>query len=202
MKIAEFREYIRVVRALLDGDEVEYTLNGRTRIIDFLHKDMGFFNLQDRVPIYVAANGPLALRTVGEMGDGLMSVFNEQPAVLEQNLGLLRQGAARAERNLCRQIFRLRRSPQFIPLAKDEPINSERVIDEAGPWAVAALHFVWELFMKSGDEAVVPPAFQGVFRRLLPTCLPNDHVGRKKVSPDPQRAWHVHCAGRTSVYDS
>ena len=38
MKVRDFREYLRVVRTLLRGGEVEYTLNGTTRTIKFLHQ--------------------------------------------------------------------------------------------------------------------------------------------------------------------
>src|SRR6476659_1053740 len=58
MPVAEFREYLKVVRALLRGEAVEYTLAGRTREIKFLHRDRRFINLDDPIPIYVAANGP------------------------------------------------------------------------------------------------------------------------------------------------
>src|SRR6058998_3596780 len=64
MKIREFREYLRVVRGLLAGEEVEYTLNGVTRVIRFLHQDLGFLDLTHPIPLYLAANGPLALRAV------------------------------------------------------------------------------------------------------------------------------------------
>jgi len=37
MKIRDFREYLRVVRSLLRGEEVEYTLHGVTRAIRFFH---------------------------------------------------------------------------------------------------------------------------------------------------------------------
>ena len=48
MKIRDFREYLRIVRSLLRGEEVEYTLNGTTRTIRFLHQDLKFLDL----PIY------------------------------------------------------------------------------------------------------------------------------------------------------
>src|SRR5579859_2175973 len=38
MPVAEFREYLKVVRTLLRGEAVEYTLGGRTREIKFLHR--------------------------------------------------------------------------------------------------------------------------------------------------------------------
>src|SRR5580704_9090671 len=55
MPIKEFREYLRVTRALLNGEAVEYTYHGRTREIQFLHQDRHFIDLEHRVPIYVAA---------------------------------------------------------------------------------------------------------------------------------------------------
>jgi hypothetical protein len=48
MKIGEFREYLRVVRALFQGEEVEYTHKGETRAIRFLHLDLGFINILGR----------------------------------------------------------------------------------------------------------------------------------------------------------
>src|SRR5918992_1648526 len=40
MRVPDFREYLRVVRTLLKGEEVEYTHNGVTRAICFLHQDL------------------------------------------------------------------------------------------------------------------------------------------------------------------
>lgn len=68
-KINAFREYLRVVRALLHGEEVEYTVEGTTRTIRFLHRDLRFINLDDPIPLYIAANGPRALKVTGEYGD-------------------------------------------------------------------------------------------------------------------------------------
>ena len=70
MPVAEFREYLKVVSALLHGEAVEYTFRGRTREIKFLHRDRRFINLDDPIPIYVAADGPRVCETTGEFGDG------------------------------------------------------------------------------------------------------------------------------------
>ena len=193
MKIGAFREYVRVVRALLNGEEVEYSLNGRKRTIGFLHKEMGFFNLEHHIPIYIAANGPRALRTAGEMGDGLMSVFNEQPAVLKQNLALVHEGAESISRNLPSP-FPTATITAVIPLNDDEPIDSSRVIDEAGPWAVATLHFVWELFDETGDESVVPPAFHGVFEDYC-------HHVEKMQTPAEKRYMQIHNGHGTFIVE-
>src|SRR3954467_2394907 len=67
VKARAFREYLRVLRALLHGEEVDYGLgddgdpaDARTDI-RFLHPDKGFIDVEHPVPIYVAADGPLAL---------------------------------------------------------------------------------------------------------------------------------------------
>src|SRR5712692_11416556 len=86
MKVRDFREYLRVVRRLLAGEEVEFTLHGVTRAIRFLHLDLQFIDVEHPIPIYVAANGPRALQVVGEHGDGLVSVGNEHPRVLRRHV--------------------------------------------------------------------------------------------------------------------
>src|SRR5258706_940561 len=50
MKFRAFRDYLRVVRSLLRGDEVEYTHDGVTRAIQFLHHDLRFVNLSHPIP--------------------------------------------------------------------------------------------------------------------------------------------------------
>jgi hypothetical protein len=51
---------------------VDYTYNGETRDIRFLHRDLGFINIDNPIPIYVAGNNPRVLRAAGEYGDGLV----------------------------------------------------------------------------------------------------------------------------------
>src|SRR4029079_3826106 len=58
MTVKEFREYLRVVSGLLNGEAVEYSYRGKTREIQFLHRDRYYLNLDNLLPIYVAANGP------------------------------------------------------------------------------------------------------------------------------------------------
>lgn len=162
MRIRDFREYLRVVRALLQGEEVEYTLNGVTRALHFLHLDRGFINLEDRVPIYVAANGPLALKVAGEFGDGLVSVFNERPEVLQANLRAVQAGAERAHRVLAAN-FHTAALTTAVVLKPGEKLTSDRVIDECGSQVTCVLHFVYEIFQQTRREEVIPEAFRGIW---------------------------------------
>ena len=162
MKIRDFREYLRVLRTLLQGEEVEYTLNSTTRTIRFLHQDLGFLDLEHQIPIYVAANGPLALKSAGIYGDGLISVFNEQPEVLQHNLGVVKQGAEQAARTIGPD-FHTSALTSAVVLHPGEKLTSDRVIEESGSWVAAALHFVYEIYRFTKQEDVVPEAFRDIW---------------------------------------
>ena len=53
MRIKEFHEYLRVVRTLLKGEAVEYTFGGRTREIQFLHRELHYLDLEHPIPIWM-----------------------------------------------------------------------------------------------------------------------------------------------------
>src|SRR3712207_2691898 len=72
MKLAEFRPYARTVRALLDGENTPYTYNGQTRDVRFIHQTQGYIELEPRIPMHIAGNGPGARRFAGSFADGLV----------------------------------------------------------------------------------------------------------------------------------
>lgn len=163
-KIDAFREYLRVVRALLRGEEVDYTLDGVTRPIRFLHQDQGFLELQPEIPVYIAANGPRALAVTGEYGDGLTTLLYEDPTVLQGHLDLVKQGAKQAGRQLP-DPFHVAAVSAAVVLRAGETLASERVIDACGAWVTTALHFVYEVYALSGDEDVIPEAFRDIWEQ-------------------------------------
>jgi 5,10-methylenetetrahydromethanopterin reductase len=69
MKAAAFRDYLSTVRGLLHGEEVEHVVNGEARPIRFLDRQLESLCLDPPVPIYVAANGPKALKAAGAFGE-------------------------------------------------------------------------------------------------------------------------------------
>ena len=162
MRIRDFREYLRVVRTLLRGEEIEYTFNDRTRTIQFLHQDLRFINLENPVPIYVAANGPRALRTAGEFGDGLISAFNERPDMLQFHLQLVEEGAKKVERTLP-DTFHTSALTTSVVLQPGESLTSDRVIDECGSQVAGALHFIYEIYQQTGKEEGILDAFRGIW---------------------------------------
>jgi alkanesulfonate monooxygenase SsuD/methylene tetrahydromethanopterin reductase-like flavin-dependent oxidoreductase (luciferase family) len=184
MKIRDFREYLRVVRTLLRGEEVEYTLGTETRAIRFLHLDLGFIDVEHEIPIYVAANGPLALRVAGELGDGLMSVGAENPAVMERNLAALRDGARRAGRSLTAD-FHTATLTTAVILRPGERLDSERVVEQCGSHVASVLHFVYEIWKQTGNDAVVPEAFSDVWEEY---CAYVDRM----ATPAEKRYQQIH----------
>ncbi len=161
MKIRDFREYLRVVRALLQGEEVDFTLGETTRTIKFLHQDLKFLDLDNPIPIIVAANGPLALKAAGEFGDGLVSVLNEQKEVLESNMEYVGQGAARVGRSM--SDYHTVSLTSVVVLEPGEKLTSDRVIDECGSWVSAVLHFAYEIYEFTGNEDMIPPAIADIW---------------------------------------
>jgi 5,10-methylenetetrahydromethanopterin reductase len=156
MKAGPFREYLRVLRALLHGEEVDYALDGagERHAIRFLHPDAGFIDVAHPVPIYVAADGPLALRSAGAYGDGRVCSHNQTRARLQKSLAVMQEGAAAVGRVLPAD-FHTAALGYACVLRPGESITSDRVIDEVGPMAIASLHYWWELYQKDGDTSTV-----------------------------------------------
>ena len=76
MPVESFGEYVRVVRALLDGDEIGYALNGSVHKIRFQNDRLGHLG-EAPIPIHVGAIGPKAQALAGELGDAVLRAFRE-----------------------------------------------------------------------------------------------------------------------------
>jgi len=166
----DFREYLRVVRGLLDGEEVAFTHAGETRAIRFLHRDLDFVALEPRIPLYVAANGPIALAAAGAFGHGRISAGNEPAATLERSLSAVAAGAREAGRTLP-DPFHTAALTYSCVLRPGEALTpgglTERVIDQVGAMVMASLHYWWELFQKSGSDDFVPDSCRDEWDQYL-----------------------------------
>jgi alkanesulfonate monooxygenase SsuD/methylene tetrahydromethanopterin reductase-like flavin-dependent oxidoreductase (luciferase family) len=154
MKAGAFREYLRVLRAHLHGQEIDYELSGERHDIRFLHADRGFIDVVHPVPIYVAADGPLALKAAGAYGDGRVCSHNQTRARLQKSLEIMQQGAAAVGRALPEDFHTAALSYACV-LKPGESMTSDRVIDAIGPMAAATLHYWWEFYQKDGDTSTV-----------------------------------------------
>ena len=154
MRLAAFREYVEVVRALLRGDEVSYALDGERHPIRFQMREHRFIDLDHPIPLYVAAFGPKAQALAGELGDGLISGLprgGTVPAMLDN----ARRGAARAGRVLPADFY----TSGMMTLAMLQPgerADSERVVAECGAAVVTGLHYLVAQHLETGQD---PPEY-------------------------------------------
>jgi alkanesulfonate monooxygenase SsuD/methylene tetrahydromethanopterin reductase-like flavin-dependent oxidoreductase (luciferase family) len=154
MRLGPFREYVKVVRALLAGHEVDYTLDGETHPIRFQMREHRFIDLEHPIPLYIAGFGPKAQALAGELADGLVSGLprgGSVPAMLAH----AERGAAQAGRTLPADFL----TAAMVTLAMREPgetLASERIIAECGPAIISGLHYLVARHLETGED---PPEY-------------------------------------------
>ncbi|MGR8919168.1 MAG: LLM class flavin-dependent oxidoreductase [Gammaproteobacteria bacterium] len=179
MGIREFREYLRVVRAMLDDEEVEFTWRDKTTRLRWQDHGAGFRNVEDRIPMYVAANGPLALKTAGAIGDGIVSLFNEDPEMLTSHLAQARAGADKAGRTFPAD-FHTTALTHAVVLRPGEKLSDERIQRLAAPWTAVAIHFVYEIWRYTGNDDVVPAYMKNIWEEYTDQTSHRD-VGEERL---------------------
>src|SRR5262252_2066831 len=154
MRLAPFREYVEVVRALLAGKEVDYTLEGETHPIRFQMREHRFIDLEHPIPIYIAGFGPKAQALAGEIADGLVSGLprgGSVPAMLAH----AERGAAQGGRRLPTDFL----TAAMVTLALRRPgeaLDSERIVAECGPAILSGLHYLVARHLETGED---PPEY-------------------------------------------
>ena len=138
VKLADFREEVRVIHDLLQNGEATYNTEGVSRKIRYLHRDRRFISLDGPIPFYVAGNGPKVLGLAGEFGDGAVTTGVVTPQRVADVLAHINAGAARARRKL--KNFPLVSLTHICVLRPGEDLDSPRVKTMAGPWVMANLH--------------------------------------------------------------
>jgi 5,10-methylenetetrahydromethanopterin reductase len=154
MQLKPFREYIRVVRALLNGEEVDYTLDGATHRIRFQMREHHFIDLDHAIKLYVAAFGPKAQALAGELGDGLVSGL-PRGGTVPSMLANARAGAARVGRTLGAD-FQVSAMVTLVLLHPGEALTSERIIAESGAAVITGLHYLVARHLETCEE---PPEY-------------------------------------------
>jgi alkanesulfonate monooxygenase SsuD/methylene tetrahydromethanopterin reductase-like flavin-dependent oxidoreductase (luciferase family) len=164
--VARLREYFRVVRGLLDGEEVSYPDRGEPRLIKFMHLDRHYINLEDRIPIFIAANGPKAIRLAGEVADG-WTTATKSPEVAQRYFRELHEGARIGGRDLASGFYASFQTCACV-LRPGERLESERVVNEVGSYVTTILHLSYEVWQASGrNNDVVPPFFRNIWEDYL-----------------------------------
>ena len=174
VKLSDMEDYIRVVQALWRRETVETEIEGKQRLIRFLNPELGLINLDDPMPLYIAASGPKARTLTAKLEagwiDGAASV-----AHATANLALMRAAWTTGSLNAVAWAG-------GAVLKPGEPYDSPRVIAQAGPRAAVMMH-------RAADQALSRRAAEYV--RL---CQPDNssdaaarYVGELvRRSTDPQ----------------
>jgi 5,10-methylenetetrahydromethanopterin reductase len=148
--MAEFEEYLGVLRPLLRGEEAMVRWRGRTAPTRHLMPDAGFVAFDPEIPLYVSSFGPKSLAIAGVHGDGAVLSVPPNPAAAAGVRARLTAAAAAAGRTLDRASFPLASLTTMVVLEPGETVASERVKAEAGAFAIAALHYTYEQWRQYG----------------------------------------------------
>ena len=160
LKWSEFPRMIDEIQALLRGETVMF--DGKP--ISMLHWDSQAPQRPSEVPWILGVNGPRGLATAGEMGCG---VFTSRPRPDADYGGLT-------------DVILLTSGTVMEP---GETVDSQRVIETAGPWVSVAYHAFLE--QKDGRLETFPNA--GEFVKLV------------EQVPEDERHLHVHAGHLTNL---
>ncbi len=180
-----FREEVRVIHDLLRDGEADYRTEGMERKIRFLHRDLRFINLDDKIPFYVAANGPKTLALAGEFGDGVITTGITTPERMATVRKHIEEGARRSGRS--GKDLPVVSLTHVCVLRPGEAIDSPRVKAMTGPWVMASLHAIAAGYARPTSLA---PEVSKVYDEYAA------HVARM---PERERYLHVHLGHCTFV---
>ena len=153
IRIKPFAEYIRLVRGLLHGEEVEYAEDGGAHAIRFQRPGQGNYDLSGPIPIHVGGFGPRAQALAGELGDGLITGI-PRGGTISEALANVRHGAERAGRVLDQ--FQTTALVNLMVLEPGEALDSPRVVQQLGPSIMANVHYLVDAARDTGIE---PPDY-------------------------------------------
>lgn len=152
------REDVRVIRGLVHGEEVEFQHGKEQRAIKFFHQGQNFTNTRDPVPIHVAANAPQAMVLAGEIGDGFITSRTNSLDGWNATWGQVRHGAEKAGKDPAALYTTVLTTACL--LRPGEGYDSPRVRHQAGPWAMLAMHALYE---RVQNPTAAPEAIRPIF---------------------------------------
>jgi len=163
MKIAEYRDYLQVLSALLRGETVDYKHSGVTKPIKMLmHDETGYMNLEPKIPLYVSGFGPRAMGLAGEFGDGLVFAIPPRGVAVPEAMSHARQGAARIGRDIGSDFLNCALT-NIALLQPGEAVDSDRIKRLIGPNVMASVYYFYDEVHERGVE--VPEFLKPMWKR-------------------------------------
>src|SRR5262245_1630160 len=170
MRLADLRDYVRVVRGLLAGETVKWDAEGAARTVRFLDPASGLLGMGGRIPLHVSAFGPRARALTAEIADGWLA-FVGRPSRALRDIREMEESCRSAGRDpstLYKTAFTM-----GSVLGDSEPADSPRARAEAGPLAPSCSHGVMAGALKARVPEALAPAV-AEYRRLYERFEPAD----------------------------
>jgi len=137
VKLADMKEYIRIVQALLAGETTEWEFEGKRRKIRFLNPEIGAINIKDKIPLYISATGQNSRTLVAELGAGWICPLGN-PQIAQGAMTDMKAKWQAAGRDL-KDLHAIGELGGCV-LRDGEAYDSPRVKDQAGPSAIMLVH--------------------------------------------------------------
>lgn len=192
VRFADFREQVRVLHDLLRHGEATYNTEGFSRTIRYLHRDLRFINLDDPIPLYVAANGPRMLGVAGAFGDGIITSGAMTPERVAAVFRHANAGAEAAGRKLDAKLPCISLAHLCV-LRPGEEIDSPRIRQMVGPWVITCLHAIAAGYAKPRSLPADARSVYDEYERYLANLGAADirylelHVGHCTFVPERER---------------
>jgi 5,10-methylenetetrahydromethanopterin reductase len=187
LPVSAMTAYVRQVRGLLAGEDVLYREGKYERWIRLLTRDrrVGCINLEDPIPIHVAANAPRALAAVGEVGDGWITVAQDPGGVRVGHAAIAESARAHARSFPAEAPYTTLLTTGCI-LRDGEAVDSPRVVRRVGPVTVVAAHAMWESAHGGHGFGIADAEMAAAYDRYIA-----DYAARRG-SPADRRYLDVH----------
>ena len=162
VKLADMKEYIRVVRALLAGETARWEFEGKRQKIRFLNPEIGAINIKDEIPLYISATGPNSRALVAELGAGWICPLGRAASALDAMADMKKKWQA-AGRDL--KDLHVHGEIGGCVLKEGEAPDSARAKDQAGPTAIMLVHDLVEQDLQDRARGAMPPALTTALER-------------------------------------
>lgn len=189
LPVATMSRYVEQVRALLAGEDVLFKDGKYERWIRLLTTDRkyGCINIDDHIPIHIAANAPKAMAATGRLGEGWITIAQD-PAGIERGHEAVMASAAQAGRSFDQvggKPYTTYLTTGCI-LADGEEASSRRVLDRIGAVVAVGAHAAWETAHDGEGLGVSDPDGAQTYGEYI------DAYAAKRNSPADRRYLDVH----------
>lgn len=159
-RIKELERYLKEIKPLLRGEESAVQLGSKSapeeKYIRHVMPDKGFVNFDDPIPMYVSGFGPRSLGLAGKYGEGAVVAFAASGGIMESMWHMIEEGARQTGRVINRDEFYTTALTTMVVLEPGEAVDSPRVKEECGAFAIAAVHYAYDQYRNFGHQ---PPNY-------------------------------------------